>query len=596
MEDFEKILEDIDSANISQNAVQQLKQLIISNGILDDEQLMEKWLFQLEAIVYNSSKFLEAQLMDFKKNMLNQDIKKQQNDNFKKTKESEVQKNIDIIRGDADLFTKVSSAKKQTSAQQQTNHAAIDCEEQLRQQIGKEQILDPKRFSYNSNLPQVSFEKNQIKNSNNMTIVDLFNQYDPNKIPNYLTNNIDKIRKHLEQRIQFFKEQNYSQFIGDDEKLINDVSSYSKTEEVKMVGRLVSTENGFLNTTNLRIELNKNQYFDLVFENDFDFGNNVLFPNQIVMVKGIVNEKEELVVSELITNHIQEITDEEHPKNDNLKEDESQLIMVAAGPFSTVMSTQYTSFDNVLHIAKSKKVSTLILLGPFLDIKNEILKDGSIVINNKEYTFEQLQNSLFEKAVKELEGKTQIIVVPSTRDILSTDSIPQMSLEIKVSEHKNSIHSYSNPAYIDIDKKLRVYIANSDVGMITLQNSLLDKKIPYMQQSRLVLKALMNQQNLYSIYPMRNPNDSQQILENVKLPNINDFDIPFDYQLELYPHIIITPSSLPKFATQIYNSVVINPNYVIRDGSQAGNFAIITLFNDSDIPIHQRTRVDLYCF
>ncbi|EAS04406.1 DNA polymerase epsilon subunit B (macronuclear) [Tetrahymena thermophila SB210] len=594
MEEFEKILEEIDSANLSQNAVQQLKQLIISNGILDDEQLMEKWLFQLEAIIYNSKqKFLEAQLMDFKKNVLNQDIKKPQNDNFKKIKESEVQKNIDIIKGDADLFTKASSAKKQTSTQQ-ANNAAIDCEEQLRQQLGKESMLDPKRFSYNSNLPQVNFEKNQHQNSNNMTIVDLFEQYDPNKIPNYLTNNIDKIRKHLEQRILTFKIQNYSQFIVNGEQLINDVSSYSKTEEVKMVGRLISTENGFLNTTNLRIELNRNQYFDLVFENDFDFGNNVLFPNQIVMVKGIINEKEELVVSELITDHIKEITDEEHPKIDNLNQDESQLIMVAAGPFSTVMSTQYTSFDNILHVAKTKKVSTLILLGPFLDIKNEILKDGSIIINSKEYTFEQLQNSLFEKAVKELEGKTQIIIVPSTRDILSTDSIPQMSLEIKVSEHKNSIHSYSNPAYIDIDK-LRVYIANSDVGMITLQNSLLDKKIPYMQQSRLTFKALMNQQNLYSIYPMRNPQDSQQILETVKLPNINDFDIPFDYQLEQYPHIIISPSSLPKFATKIYNTVVINPNYVIRDGSQAGNFAIITLFKDSDIPIHERTRVDLYC-
>ncbi|KAL4492918.1 hypothetical protein ABPG72_020697 [Tetrahymena utriculariae] len=595
MEEFEKILEEIDSADISQNAVQQLKQLIISNGILDDEQLMEKWLFQLEAIVYNSKqKFLEAQLMDFKKNVLNQDSKKPQNDNFKKVKESEVQKNIDIIKGDADLFTKTSSPKKQTSTQQ-TNQAIIDCEEQLRQQLGKESILDPKRFSYNSNLPQVNLEKNQHKNSNNITVVDLFDQYDPNKIPNYLINNLDKIRKHLEQRIQIFREQNYSQFLSNDEKLINDISSYSKTEEVKMVGRLISTENGFLNTTNLRIELNKNQYFDLVFENDFDFGNNVLFPNQIVMVKGIINEKEELVVSELITDHIKEITDEEYPKNDNLKEDESQLIMVAAGPFSTVMSTQYTAFDNILHVAKSKKVSTLILLGPFLDIKNEILKDGNIIINNKEYTFEQLQNSLFEKAVKELEGKTQIIIVPSTRDILSTDSIPQTSLEIKVSEHKNSIHSFSNPAYIDLDKKLRVYIANSDVGMITLQNSLLDKKIPYMQQSRLVLKALMNQQNLYSIYPMRNPNDSQQILENVKLPNINDFDIPFDYQLELYPHIIITPSALPKFATLIYNTIVINPNYVIRDGSQAGNFTIITLFNNSGLPIHLRTRVDLYC-
>lgn len=80
--------------------------------------------------------------------------------------------------------------------------------------------------------------------------------------------------------------------------------------------------------------------------------------------------------------------------------------MVAAGPFTTTMSNEYAAFDNILQVVKSRKVSVLILLGPFLDVKNENLKDGQVILDGKEYTFEQLQNSLFEKALEELGGQT----------------------------------------------------------------------------------------------------------------------------------------------------------------------------------------------
>lgn len=45
---------------------------------------------------------------------------------------------------------------------------------------------------------------------------------------------------------------------------------------------------------------------------------------------------------------------------------------------------------NVIEAAKNRKVSVLILLGPFLDESNEILKDGHLKVSDKEeYNFEQ---------------------------------------------------------------------------------------------------------------------------------------------------------------------------------------------------------------
>lgn len=119
-------------------------------------------------------------------------------------------------------------------------------------------MLDPTRFSFNSNLPQVQSEVNCVKNNANSTVNDLFTRYNPQKVPNYLTTNVDKIRSHLERRINLFKDRYFSRFLSGNEKFINDVESFSKAEEIKMVGRIVSTEKGFLNTSNVRIELSKN--------------------------------------------------------------------------------------------------------------------------------------------------------------------------------------------------------------------------------------------------------------------------------------------------------------------------------------------------
>lgn len=46
-----------------------------------------------------------------------------------------------------------------------------------------------------------------------------------------------------------------------------------------MVGRIVSTEKGALNTTNARIEVNEKLSYDLLFDDQFDFGTSILFPN-----------------------------------------------------------------------------------------------------------------------------------------------------------------------------------------------------------------------------------------------------------------------------------------------------------------------------
>lgn len=99
-------------------------------------------------------------------------------------------------------------------------------------------------------------ELNQNKNMASFSIHNLLQQSNDTVVPNYLFTKISTIKEQLVKRISLFKEKYFAKYLQKEESFINDNDNFSKTEEVKMVGRIVSTEKGFLNSTNVRIELN----------------------------------------------------------------------------------------------------------------------------------------------------------------------------------------------------------------------------------------------------------------------------------------------------------------------------------------------------
>lgn len=102
------------------------------------------------------------------------------------------------------------------------------------------------------------------------------------------------------------------------------------------------------------------------------------------------------------------------------------------------------------------------------------MKTGVISVGDDLFTFEEIQNSIFELAFEELGNNTKIIIVPSSNDILNLTSVPQAPLNIALSKKKNQLHSLSNPAFFKLDEELSMFLANNDVAMNTIQNAILN--------------------------------------------------------------------------------------------------------------------------
>lgn len=71
---------------------------------------------------------------------------------------------------------------------------------------------------------------------------------------------------------------------------------------------------------------------------------------------------------------------------------EALLVMIAAGPFSSKDNIEYEAFYKLLKICKDRNVSCLILMGPFLDMKNNLLKKSDFDIN-----YEELFSNMLKK-------------------------------------------------------------------------------------------------------------------------------------------------------------------------------------------------------
>lgn len=56
--------------------------------------------------------------------------------------------------------------------------------------------------------------------------------------------------------------------------------------------------------------------------------------------------------------------------------------MVAAGPFTTGDSLAYDALGELIELVHRDRPHTLILMGPFLDVSNQVIESGDISYKN----------------------------------------------------------------------------------------------------------------------------------------------------------------------------------------------------------------------
>lgn len=143
-----------------------------------------------------------------------------------------------------------------------------------------------------------------------------------------------------------------------------------------------------------------------------------IFPGQTVLVRGSNPKGDILYAQEIISEINLELT--------NFTKELTKPIsmVIAAGPFSESDDLTHQPLKVVLAYCKLNKPDVLIITGPIMDDKNQILID---LVNSFEANFENLIASIME----EIGSETQVIMVSSSNDIQSSGVYPTHSYTIK---------------------------------------------------------------------------------------------------------------------------------------------------------------------
>ncbi|TRY49672.1 DNA dependent DNA polymerase alpha subunit, inactive calcineurin like phosphatase subunit [Cryptosporidium tyzzeri] len=230
--------------------------------------------------------------------------------------------------------------------------------------------------------------------------------------------------------------------------------------------------------------------------------------------------------------------------------------MIFSGPFTTDKENlNYDYLNEILNYANIEKPHVLILLGPFIDVRNESIKKGDLFDfgSNIFITFEDLfrrniYNSIESFARKN--EKVKIYIIPSEYDAAHPFPIPQPGLKESFFPNTSNesltfcrnIHFLSNPCELYIND-IKISITSSDI-VTPIINSCITRSgnLPI----EVVLSQFLYQRTLYPCFPVQHP-INPKLLQKLALSG------------EL-PHIIITPygNSCP-FVKSVLGRIFVNP-------------------------------------
>ena len=106
--------------------------------------------------------------------------------------------------------------------------------------------------------------------------------------------------------------------------------------------------------------------------------------------------------------------------------------MVACGPFTTQNKLNYDALRDLLQVVRRDRPNALILMGPFLDLRNSQIQDGELYFEKTpgkgDYEFvdyDELFANIMSMVNKEVEGtNTTLMMVPHPKDIHHINPLP----------------------------------------------------------------------------------------------------------------------------------------------------------------------------
>ncbi|XP_054716547.1 DNA polymerase alpha subunit B-like [Uloborus diversus] len=324
-------------------------------------------------------------------------------------------------------------------------------------------------------------------------------------------------------------------------------------ETVPVVGRICSDNAAKLNASSLLLEGSQEMSsghavpLDVSQLQSFSF-----FPGQIIAGKGINNLGKKFVMHNVFEG-IYPPPCEKVPDLANCFD--SLSIVVACGPYTTCDSLSYEPFQDLMKYIKIHQPHVALLIGPFVDEKNEVIENGTLT-----ETHEELFEKLIAEIITQIEPiSTKVILIPSTRDVHHDFIYPTPPYKVKNSSKR--LYLASDPCILDIEGVI-VAVTSTDILF-----HLGKEEISYQQMpDRLgrLCSHILTQRNFYPLYP---PNDEV---------NINYLRYELNAGIPILPHILILPSDFRYFIKDINGCCCINPERLTKR-TTGGTFARIKI-------------------
>jgi len=281
------------------------------------------------------------------------------------------------------------------------------------------------------------------------------------------------------------------------------------------------------------------------------------FPGQVVLLQGTNPTGKSFLATKIVTASTKSATATTATSTLAPAELQSDLSMlVAAGPFSTSDSDAYEPLVDFLGLVKEQRPKVFVLIGPFVDAKNELVSNTNSQPN--ELTHESHFEGVVHRVrvcVDSLGGATQCVMLPASRDVHHAFVYPQPPF---AGFDAPPIKSFWDPSLLSIGGVL-LGATSTDILFHLGAEEISFPPGASDRLARLCAHILAQK----SFYPLHPPSE----------------DVNMDYSLyerhatlAKKPHLLILPSELKQFVKDVSGVVCLNPGRLSK-GKSGGTYA-----------------------
>jgi DNA polymerase alpha subunit B len=306
-------------------------------------------------------------------------------------------------------------------------------------------------------------------------------------------------------------------------------------------------------------------------------------------------------------------------------------LLVAAGPFTTSDNLNYTPLVDLLDRVQRDSVDVVILMGPFVDLRQPHIQSGHTLVDGELLSYEALfthkvAGLLEQHYDTDKNPHTQFVLVPSVDDAISEGVYPQCPLQDRLHDKESHImgkfsdgidfgtlglrnvesigrsatstnnsqrmYCVSNPCTLQINEVV-LGITSTDV-LFHMNGQEINAHLEPGTRLGRIAQHMLLQRSYYPLFP--------------PAPGVHvDWKFRHQFQMCRKPDILVTPSMLMGFARTVSDgTLVVNPGHLVKD-TTGGTYAMVEVHpmkrdvldnmggEDVQVPhsVQERSRIEI---